>query len=91
MSISTVILCTCTILTFSLADLRFNSRRLARIKAEARKKREERERVERLRVMEADRRHKSLQEQFKDWHVGRLFDAKVELALVSVPSHASCV
>ncbi|ELT93929.1 hypothetical protein CAPTEDRAFT_205863 [Capitella teleta] len=56
--------------------------KLARIKAEARKKKEEREKVERLRIMEVDRRYRALVEQFKDWHIGRLHEAKVDLALL---------
>ena len=59
---------------------------MARIKAEARKKREEREHDELLNAMEAERRHQALQAQFKDWNVGRYTDARVELALVGETS-----
>ncbi|XP_067682679.1 EF-hand calcium-binding domain-containing protein 5-like [Haliotis asinina] len=54
--------------------------RLARIKAEARRKREERERKEMLRVQEKQRREDCLLKQFDEWM--RTSDGKVELALI---------
>ncbi|XP_046544063.1 LOW QUALITY PROTEIN: EF-hand calcium-binding domain-containing protein 5-like [Haliotis rubra] len=54
--------------------------RLARIKAEARLKREERERKEMLRVQEKQRREDCLFKQFNEWMLTS--DGKVELALV---------
>ena len=56
--------------------------RLARLKAEAKRKREEQEITEKRRVLERERRMKLLKEQFLDWNVG--LGGKVEVALVSL-------
>ena len=56
--------------------------RLAKIKADARKKREERERQETMRKLEKQRREEALQNQYKEWNAGVYPDGRVELALV---------
>ena len=55
--------------------------RLARIKADAKKKRDEREKAERLRTVELERRKTCLKKQFLEWNVGD--EGKLELAMVS--------
>ena len=55
--------------------------RLARIKADAKKKRDEREKAERLRSVELERRKTCLKKQFLEWNVGD--EGKLELAMVS--------
>lgn len=57
--------------------------RLARIKADAKRKREEREREEEMRMMENDRRHNMLVQQFKQWFSGpQGLDPRIGLALL---------
>ena len=60
--------------------------RLARIKAEARRQREEREHAEHMRLMEQQRRGDALRRQFHEWNIGYFHDARIELALVSPQS-----
>ncbi len=59
--------------------------RLARIKAEARRKREEREQAELMKKLEKQRREDTLREQFFEWDIGLYPDGRVELALVCFP------
>ena len=54
--------------------------RLARIKAEVKRKREDRERMETILQQEKTRREECLRNQFQDWNVGPT--GRVELALV---------
>ena len=54
--------------------------RLARIKNEAKRKREERERAAEQRKLEAGRRKAALEEQFLDWVEDK--EGRVEMALV---------
>ncbi|KAK3085117.1 hypothetical protein FSP39_024683 [Pinctada imbricata] len=54
--------------------------RLARIKAEAKRRREERERQEQMRLEERNRREEAFGKQFEEWHVQP--DGRVELSLV---------
>lgn len=56
--------------------------RLARIKAEAKRRREERDKLERMKQEERDRRETKFMKQFEEWHVQP--DGRVELSLVSV-------
>lgn len=56
--------------------------RLARIKAEARRRREDRETEERMRVMEKKRREDLLRRQFNEWNIAYYPNGRVELALV---------
>lgn len=58
--------------------------RLARIKAEAKRRREERERLEATKQIERVRRMKLLMDQFIEWSVGP--DGRVELQLVRMLS-----
>nr|XP_006818096.1 PREDICTED: EF-hand calcium-binding domain-containing protein 5-like [Saccoglossus kowalevskii] len=57
-----------------------NNPRLAKVKAEARRRREERERASRLKALENQRRSATLREQYKEWLVNQ--DGRVELHLV---------
>lgn len=54
--------------------------RLARIKAEAKRRREERDKLERMKQEERDRRETKFMKQFEEWHVQP--DGRVELSLV---------
>lgn len=58
----------------------FHANRLARIKAEAKRRREERERLEATKQMERVSRMKQLMEQFVEWSTTP--DSRVELQLV---------
>ena len=61
-----------------------NFDRLVRIKAEARRKREEREHAEHMRLMEKQRRTDALRKQFQEWNILHFPNARIELALVSL-------
>ena len=58
---------------------------MARIKTEAKKKREEREKSEEAARMEKERRETSLKKQYSEWDVGLYPDGRVELTLVTYP------
>ena len=60
--------------------------RLAKIKADAKRKREEREHEEHLQQMEKKQRFDLLHRQYSEWNAGIYPDGRVELALVSVIS-----
>lgn len=61
--------------------------RLARIKAEAKRRRDERDKLERLKQEERDRRETKFMKQFEEWHVQP--DGRVELSLVSFYKYSS--
>ena len=63
---------------------------MARIKSEAREKREKRELAEHLKSIEKYRREIALQKQYGNWDVGKYPDGRVELALVRITNHCYC-
>ena len=62
--------------------------RLAKVKADAKRKREQRELDENLHQMELQRRQEALEKQFSEWDAGVYYDGRVELALVGANTYA---
>ncbi|XP_064653184.1 EF-hand calcium-binding domain-containing protein 5-like isoform X4 [Lineus longissimus] len=58
----------------------YEDNRLAKLKADAKRKREEREQAQRMKVVEKERRDENLRNQFLEWNVG--YEGMVEVALL---------